>query len=141
MTSVDGTLNGHAFQATLEPDGEGSHWLKLEAALVKSAGAEAGDAVELEMTPVEHEPEPQMPIDVSKALADQPAAKMQWDTLTAIARRDWIHWITSGKKTETRLKRIHAACDMLASGKRRACCFDRSGIYSKGNIGAPKAAE
>jgi hypothetical protein len=29
---------------------------------------------------------------------------------------------------------------MLASGKRRACCFDRSGIYSKA-FSAPKAAE
>lgn len=141
MTSVDGILNGQVFQATLEPDGEGSHWLKLEAALIKSAGVEAGDTVELEMTPVQHEPEPQVPLDMSEALANQPAAEMQWDTLTAIARRDWIHWITSGKKAETRLKRINAACDMLASGKRRACCFDRSGIYSKGNMGAPKAAE
>ena len=37
--------------------------------------------------------------------------------------------------------RIATACDMLASGKRRACCFDRSGMYSKGNMGAPLAAE
>ena len=29
---------------------------------------------------------------------------------------------------------------MLASGKRRACCFDRSGIYSK-SLDAPKSAE
>jgi hypothetical protein len=28
MTSVNGTLNAASFQATLEPDGQGSHWLK-----------------------------------------------------------------------------------------------------------------
>ena len=27
--------------------------------------------------------------------------------------------------------RIGKACDMLAKGKRRVCCFDRSGMYSK----------
>jgi hypothetical protein len=27
MTTVEGTLNGHPFQATLEPDGQLSHWL------------------------------------------------------------------------------------------------------------------
>jgi hypothetical protein len=28
-----------------------------------------------------------------------------------------------------------------ALGMRRACCFDCSGVYSKGNMGAPAAAE
>lgn len=28
-TSVEGTINGHPFQATLEPDGQLSHWLKV----------------------------------------------------------------------------------------------------------------
>ena len=49
---------------------------------------------------------------------------------------DWFA-IPSG----TRAKRIGVACDKLASGMRRACCFDRSGRYSKGNMGAPEAAE
>lgn len=141
MTTVDGTLAGQAFQATLEPDGEGSHWLKVEKALAAAAKAKAGDSVDLVMTPVAEEPEPTSPTDLRKALADHPAAKAQWATLTAIGRRDWIHWITSGKKAETRVKRIATTCDKLACGQRRACCFDRSGMYSKGNMGAPKAAE
>ena len=48
-----------------------------------------------------------------------------------IARLDWIHWITSAKQLKTRAKRIGDACDMLASGKKRVCCFDQSGYYSK----------
>ena len=141
MTTVDGTLDGHAFQATLEPDGEGSHWLKVEKALVTAARAKAGAVVELAMTPVAEEPGPKLPPDLRKALAATPAAKAQWATLTPVARRDWIHWITSGKKAETRVKRIATTCDKLTCGQRRACCFDRSGMYSKGNMGAPKAAE
>lgn len=140
MTTVDGTLEGESFQATLEPDGEGSHWLKVDKALREAAGAAVGDTVALEITPVEVEPEPSVPADLRKALADAPAAKEQWSTLTPVARRDWIHWMTSGKKAETRGRRIATACDMLASGKRRACCFDRSGMYSK-SLGAPKPAE
>lgn len=140
MVTVDGTLAGEPFQATLEPDGEGSHWLKVEHALREAAGVEAGDKVALQIAPVKEEPEPKLPSDVRKALADHPAAMATWRDITALARRDWIHWITSGKKAETRIKRIATACDMLASGKRRACCFDRSGKYSRGNMGAPKAA-
>lgn len=141
MTTVEGTFAGQPFQATLEPDGDGSHWLKVERALREAAGVKAGDKVELAIAPVKEEPEPTVPPDVRKALTAAAEANAVWVSLTALARRDWIHWMTSGKKAETRVKRIATACDMLASGKRRACCFDRSGMYSKGNMGAPVAAE
>lgn len=140
MITVDGTLNGAAFQATLEPDGRGSHWLTVPKALREAAGAEVGDTVMLEISPVEKEPEPKVPADLRKALSAEQAAKATWDDITPVARRDWIHWITSGKKAETRGKRIDVAIDKLASGSRRACCFDRSGIYSKA-FSAPEAAE
>ena len=140
MTSVEGTLDGQPFQATLEPDGQGSHWLKVPRALRESAGAEVGDTVALEIAPVEKEPEPRVPADLRKALADNPAARSTWSDITPVARRDWIAWMTSGKKAETRGKRLAVAIDKLASGQRRACCFDRSGMYSK-EFGAPQAAD
>jgi hypothetical protein len=140
MTSVEGTLEGEPFQATLEPDGQGSHWLKVEQDLRERAGVAVGDKVTLEIAPAAKEPEPSVPTEVRKALAANPAAKAVWDDITPVARRDWIHWITSAKKEETRAKRIVVACDKLASGQRRACCFDRSGMYSKAFC-APEAAE
>lgn len=141
MVTVDGTLEGAAFQATLEPDGEGSHWLKVERSLREAAAVEAGDIVALEIAPVKEEPEPKVPADLKQALAGNPEANATWIDVTAVARRDWIHWITSGKKAETRVKRIGVAIDKLACGNRRACCFDRSGKYSRGNMGPPQAAE
>lgn len=140
QVSVEGTLGGQPFQATLEPDGEGSHWLKVEPALRDAAGAEIGDTVALEIAPMAREPEPVVPDDLRAALAAHPDAKATWDDITPVARRDWIQWMTSGKKAQTRPSRIATACDMLASGKRRACCFDRSGMYSKA-FSVPRAAE
>ena len=69
MTSVEGTLNGLAFRATLEPDGQGGHWLKVDRKMREAAGAEAGDVVTLEIAPVAEEPEPRVPADLRKALA------------------------------------------------------------------------
>lgn len=137
QTTVEGTLNGAPFQATLEPDGQGGHWLKVDRRLREAAGAEAGDTVTLEIAPVAEEPEPKVPADLREALAGAagPAgakARAAWADITPAARRDFIHWIMSGKRAETRAKRIAAACDMLAKGKRRPCCFDRSGMYGKG---------
>lgn len=140
QVSVEGQLAGCAFQTTLEPDGQGGHWMKVDAALLKGAGVGAGDTVAVVMSALAQEPEPALPDDWATALAGHPAARATWDDITPVARRDWIQWMTSGKKAETRAKRIATACDMLASGKRRACCFDRSGIYSRA-FSAPKAAK
>jgi hypothetical protein len=132
MTSVEGTMNGLAFQATLEPDGQGGHWLKVDRKMRAEAGVQAGEVVTLEIAPVAEEPEPRVPADVRKAFAAAtPEARAVWSDITPIARRDWIHWIVSAKQAETRARRIRTACDMLAKGKRRPCCFDRSGMYDK----------
>jgi len=139
MTSVEGTINDHPFRATLEPDGQRSHWLKVSKRLREGAGAEAGDVVSLEIAPTGKEPEPRVPADLRKALAAAPEARALWSDITTVARRDWIQWITSAKRAETRTRRIASACDMLGAGKRRVCCFDRSGVYS-GSLGAPEAA-
>ncbi|MFT4176011.1 MAG: YdeI/OmpD-associated family protein [Luteolibacter sp.] len=139
-TTVDGTLNGHPFQATLDPDGKLSHWLKIDREMQKSAGVKAGETVTVEIMPVAKEPEPEVPSDFAAALAAVSEARQVWDGTTTIARLDWIHWITSAKQSRTRSKRISDACGMLASGKKRVCCFDPSGYYSKA-FSAPEAEE
>jgi Bacteriocin-protection, YdeI or OmpD-Associated/Domain of unknown function (DUF1905) len=139
MIAIEGTINGFPFQAVLEPDGQKGHWLKVNRKLSEAAGAEAGDIVTLEIAPAAKDTEPEVPTDVKKALAAAaPKARALWSDITPNARRDWIHWITSAKQEETRTRRIKNACSMLAAGKRRVCCFDRSGFYSK-SLSAPRA--
>jgi hypothetical protein len=140
MITVEGSFADQPLKATLEPDGQGSHWLKVPRALREAAGVEAGDTVALEIAPAAEELEARVPADLRKALAASPEAKQQWDSLTPVARRDWIQWLDSAKQAATRERRIASATDMLVCGKRRVCCFDRSGMYGK-NLGAPKAAD
>ena len=123
MTMVEGTINGFPFRAALEPNGKGSHWLRVNKVLQDAADAEAGDTVTVEITRAGEEPETRVPMDLRKALAVAPLAQALWADITPIARRDWILWISSAKQPETRRSRIENACDMLASGKRRVCCF------------------
>jgi hypothetical protein len=131
MTAVEGVINGHPFRAVLEPDGKKGHWLKVNRRMREGAGADVGDVVTLELGPARKEPEPRVPADLKKALAAVPKARATWSGITTVARRDWILWITSARQKQTRARRIRNACQMLATGKRRVCCFDRSGFYSK----------
>jgi hypothetical protein len=121
---VEGTINCLPFRAALEPSGTGTtHDLKVSNAMREAVGATAGDMVTLEITRVGEEPETRMPMDLRKALAGIPLAQKSWLDITPMARRDWIFSISSSKLPETRRRRILKARDMLASGKRRLCCF------------------
>ena len=134
MTMVEGTINGFPCRATLEPNGEDSHWLRVNKALRDAAGADAGDKVTVEVTRAGEEPETRVPMDLRKALAAAPLAQALWADITPIARRDWILWISSAKQSETRKRRIEKACAMLASGKRRVCCFGGINWLTKNHV-------
>jgi hypothetical protein len=129
MTTVEATINSVPFRATLEQDGQKSHWLKINRKLREAAGANPGDLVTLELAT--QALEPAVPADLRTALAAVPKARALWAEITTNARTDWVHWIVSAKQRETRARRVKNACSMLAAGKRRVCCFDRSGFYSK----------
>ena len=122
-TMVEGTINSFPFRAALEPNGEGSHWLRVNDTMRDAAGIDAVDAVTVEITRAGEEPEIRVPVDLRKALAAAPLAQAGWEDITPMARRDWIFSISSAKQPETRRRRIEKACDMLACGKRRLCCF------------------
>ena len=64
-----------------------------------------------------------MPADLRKALASTKAALVVWEDVTPLARNEWICWVTSGKKAETRGIRIKKTISKLMAGMRRPCCW------------------
>lgn len=120
---VEGTINSFPFRAALEPDGQGSHQLRLNKTLRDGAGAGEEGTVTVEIARAGDEPEMRVPADLRQALAAAPQAQAGWADITPLARRDWIFSISTAKQPETRRRRIEKACDMLAGGKRRLCCF------------------
>lgn len=63
------------------------------------------------------------PPDLRKALGAHQAALAAWADITPLARNEWICWVTSARKEETRAKRIIQAVENLSDGKRRPCCW------------------
>ena len=64
-----------------------------------------------------------LPADFRKALTGSPKAFLVWEDITPLARNEWICWVTSGKKAETRNIRIEKALSKLSGGMRRPCCW------------------
>jgi uncharacterized protein YdeI (YjbR/CyaY-like superfamily) len=64
-----------------------------------------------------------LPADLRKAISATRAAKAAWADITPLARNEWICWVTSAKKAETRAQRVERAGNDLSKGKRRPCCW------------------
>ena len=64
-----------------------------------------------------------MPEDLRKAIQSDPAANDLWADITPLARNEWICWVTSAKKDETRKHRIIVGLDKMRQGMRRPCCW------------------
>ena len=50
------------------------------------------------------------PRSLKKALTSDPKALTAWEDITPLARNEWICWIESAKKAETRGRRIEWGC-------------------------------
>jgi len=64
-----------------------------------------------------------LPLDLKQALASNPKTQALWEDITPLARNEWICWVVSGKKAETRNIRIDKAISKLMGGMRRPCCW------------------
>lgn len=65
----------------------------------------------------------QVPADLHKALISDESALERWEDLTPLARNEWICWVISTKKAETRENHIERTITELMQGKRRPCCW------------------
>lgn len=63
------------------------------------------------------------PEDLQKTILSDNKLLVIWEDITPLARNEWICWITSAKKQETRQRRIEVGCLKLISGMKRPCCW------------------
>lgn len=75
----------------------------------------------------------ELPGDLRRAIESDASAKRLWGDITPLARNEWICWVTSAKKEETRKRRIEVGIDKLRGGTRRPCCW--AGCPHRGESG------
>jgi len=64
-----------------------------------------------------------VPADLREALSSDPKALAAWESLTPLARNEWICWATFVKKAETRKEHVARVRTELKEGMRRPCCW------------------
>ena len=64
-----------------------------------------------------------LPADLRKSLASDSVAREVWEDITPLARNEWICWVISVKKQETRNDHVERVRMELKEGKHRPCCW------------------
>ena len=64
-----------------------------------------------------------VPEDLRKILISDKTALSAWEDITPLARNEWLCWIESVRKPETRKIHLKRTQTELKEGKRRPCCW------------------
>lgn len=64
-----------------------------------------------------------LPEDLRKTLISDSKALEKWEDITPLARNEWICWVESVKRPETRKDHIKRVASELKEGMRRPCCW------------------
>jgi hypothetical protein len=61
--------------------------------------------------------------DLEAAVRSNPEVLALWESLTALARNEFICWVDDAKQEKTRRRRIQRTCEEILEGKKRPCCW------------------
>jgi len=113
---VRATINGYTFRNSIMPR-QGVHILGVGKDILAAAGANTGDTVQVELA-LDNAPRTvAVPADLETALAHAPAKAETFAKLSYSHKKEFVDWIESAKKPETRANRIEKAVEMIGARK------------------------
>lgn len=114
--SVSGMINGVPVRGTLGAL-KGDFFLRPGAAWLRDSGIGTGTRVTVRLD-LEGPHEGNLAPDILEAFTKSSKAKSFFDGLPTFYRKNFIRWIESAKKKETRAKRIAEMVSILEEGRR-----------------------
>lgn len=113
---VKGTIDNYEFKNYhLMPIKNGGLFFPVKSEIRKKIGKFAGDTVKIilfeDLAPLE------IPDDVIQCLKDEPKAYEKFLQLSEAYQKEFVNWISSAKKEETRASRILGMITLIMRGK------------------------
>jgi hypothetical protein len=109
---VRGTFNGVEFHSNTIAMG-GATCLGVHKATREAAGTAFGDEVPIEIE-ADDAPRPiQVPDELARAIASDPALQAAFDQLSPTRRREYANWVAEAKRDETRARRVTQTLERL----------------------------
>lgn len=114
---VKGTINGFPFRSSLFPMGEGRHFMMVNKEMWEGAKIQEGRAVQVVLQKDTDVRTVKVPRDLKTALFQNKTARNLFEKLSYIHKKEFIRWVESAKRPETRARRIRSAVTMITQGR------------------------
>jgi hypothetical protein len=111
-----GTINGIPFALAPQYQKDGCRFFTVNASLKKAAGIKEGSRVEVSFRLVDPD-ELDVPEELEAVLAQDEEAMTAWNKLTIGYQRSLIHYVTSVKNVDSRIKRSLELMEKAKFGK------------------------
>ena len=111
------TLRSLTYRTTVAPMG-GEFWIPVAGTVREAAGVAAGETLDVEIVRDDAPRSVELPDDLAAALAAAPASKAFFEGLSFTNQREFVEWITSAKRPETRADRFAKTLDALREGRK-----------------------
>lgn len=113
--TFEGTVE---YRGSLAKMGFPCHVLGITKEIRQKLGKSLGDTISVEIQPDAEKREVVVPEDVKLLLDQHPHAKRFFDGLSYTERKEYIRWIDTAQKEETRARRIGITLDKLKKKKK-----------------------
>ena len=111
-------INGIEHRGFLMPQGDGTHCMGLKKELREKMKVSYGDKITVEMQEDLEERTIEIPGELKSAVNKNKSAKSFFESLSFTNRKEYVNWIVSSKRKETRLERLNKTIDKLNKGKK-----------------------
>ena len=97
---VAGTVNGHPFQTSARPHGDGTHYIVVNKSIRDAIQVTPGDVVHVAMAQDTAPRTVAVPTDFAKAMAGNEKITKSFDSLSYSRKKEFVDWVESAKKTK-----------------------------------------
>jgi hypothetical protein len=108
-----GTANGHPVKRALQNHADGGSFVMLGRPLLKEIGASVRSTVRLVLEPDPNPDALDLPAEFAAVLEQDEAAHTRWRTFTTGFQRSLLHYVSSAKREETRIRRSLELADKI----------------------------
>lgn len=118
QVKVKAYFDGNEYRGSLIKMGYPCHIIGITRNLRKAIKKNFGDIVQVIIVEDKDERTIEIPNDLSIAFSLSPVAGALFEKLSFTNRKEYVEWITSAKKEETRAARVEKCIKLLVDGKR-----------------------
>lgn len=118
QVKVNATFDGYPYRGVLANMGTGCHIIILRKDIRQAIGKNVGDKIKIVLEQDLEQRKVEVPVDLKREFSAEPNASKFFNTLSYTNRKEYVGWINSAKKTETREKRLTDTIQKLLKGKK-----------------------